>query len=111
MGRILLASGEENLRRTRQLILEQAGYEVVSTLGVKATLQECSPSFDLFVIGHSIPSAQRQILVHAFRRASTAPIVCLTPSGDYPIAGVDCCVEATPESMVAAADELVPRSH
>lgn len=108
MARILLASGEESLRQTRQLILEQAGYEVVSTLGVAATLQQCAKSdFDLFVIGHSIPDPHKRTLVESFRRFSTAPIVCVTPSSECDVKGIDSHIEPMPEALLAGVGEFI----
>ncbi len=110
MARILVASGEENLRQTRKLILEQAGYEVVSTLGVTAALSQCSNSnFDLFVIGHSIPDEHKRTLVDTFRRSSTAPIVCVTPTSGCPIKGIDSRIEPLPEALLAGVSELIPQ--
>jgi DNA-binding response OmpR family regulator len=109
MARILLASGEEKLRQTRQLILEQAGYEVVSTLGVAAAMQECTAAnFDLFIIGHSIPDEHKRTLVDTFRRSSTAPIVCVTPTSACPVKGIDSHVEPLPEALLAGVSEYVP---
>jgi DNA-binding response OmpR family regulator len=109
MARILLASGEESLRRTRQLILEQAGYEVVSALGVAAALRQCADStFDLLVIGHSIPDEHKRTLVDTFRRSTTAPIVCITPSSGCPVKGVDSHIETLPEFLVAAVHDFIP---
>ena len=59
MARILSVSYDSSLLKTRQLILEQEGHQVVSALGFTDALQQCESSkdFDLFILGHS---TQRQ---------------------------------------------------
>jgi hypothetical protein len=55
-ARILSASYDEALRRTRQLLLKAQGYDVISTDRLESTLEQCKlGGFDLFVLGHSIP--------------------------------------------------------
>jgi CheY-like chemotaxis protein len=74
---ILCISHNVSLLRTREMILRGAGHEVTSALGLEAALSHCNSSveFDLCVIGHSVPSAQKQVLIDAFRKTHTVPIV------------------------------------
>jgi ActR/RegA family two-component response regulator len=60
-ARILSVSCDETLLRTRHMLLERAGYEVVPAMGYEAGLGECNKAlFDLFVLGHSIPNPRRR---------------------------------------------------
>lgn len=78
MARILLASSDESLLRTRQMLLEEKGHEVVSSLGVVSSLEHCrAGGFDLFILGHSISHRQKQRLVETFKRFCPAPIISL----------------------------------
>jgi|SRR5579871_495923 len=84
MARILSVSYDESLLKTRQLILEQSGYSVVSALGFTDAMKQCREGldFDLFVLGHSIPLRDKQALVEAFRVNSRAVVVALKRAGE-----------------------------
>src|SRR5215471_16434222 len=77
-ARILSVSYDEALRRTRQLLLEAQGYQLISTDRLESTLEQCKlGGFDLFVLGHSIPQEDKQRLVEAFRQHCSAPTISL----------------------------------
>jgi CheY-like chemotaxis protein len=84
MARILSVSYDESLLKTRQLMLEQCGYQVVSALGFTDSLKQCTEggAFDLFVLGHSIPVHDKQALVQAFRDHGGALVVALKRVGE-----------------------------
>jgi CheY-like chemotaxis protein len=84
MARILSVSYDESLLKTRHLMLEQCGYEVVSALGFTDSLKYCTQggAFDLFVLGHSIPVRDKQALVQAFRAHRGAVVVALKRVGE-----------------------------
>jgi DNA-binding response OmpR family regulator len=76
--RILSVSYDVSLLATRRMLLELAGYTVISALGFTDALEGCRASgFDLFILGHSIPTKDKQELIRAFRNNSPAPIVSL----------------------------------
>jgi DNA-binding response OmpR family regulator len=76
---ILLISYDERLLIARRLHLEQAGYEVCSALGFKEAIANCKDgrSYDLLILGHSIPSHEKKALITAFRAYHTSPILSL----------------------------------
>jgi hypothetical protein len=68
-ARILSPSYDEALRRTRHMLLEAQGYEVISTDRLESTLEQCKlGGFDLFVLGHSTRPEDKQEMVEAFRQ-------------------------------------------
>jgi DNA-binding response OmpR family regulator len=76
--RILSVSYDVSLLATRRMLLELAGYTVISALGFTDALECCAGSgFDLFILGHSIPTKDKQELIRAFRKNCPAPIVSL----------------------------------
>lgn len=67
--RILSLSYDESLLRTRQMMLEDEGYEVISCARMDDALKQCGQNtFDIFILGHSIPTSDKQRLVDAFHR-------------------------------------------
>lgn len=81
--RILSVSYDPNLLATRRMLLEQKGYTVTSALGFTQAMAHCkSAGFDLFVLGHSIPTADKQELIRTFRENCAAPILSLGRIGE-----------------------------
>lgn len=75
---ILSVSYDEALLRSRHAFLEWGGYKVTSALGFANALDGCKGgAFDLFILGHSIPSADKARLMKAFRSNSASPILSL----------------------------------
>ena len=84
MARILSVSYDESLLKTRQMMLDQVGYEVRSALGFTDALRECTSGgpFDLFILGHSIPLHDKQALVEAFRSRCRSVVLALKRNGE-----------------------------
>lgn len=81
--RILSVSYDVNLLATRRMLLEMAGYTVTSALGFTESLEHCNSSgFDLFILGHSIPTKDKQELIRTFRKSCPAPILSLERVGE-----------------------------
>ncbi len=109
MVRILSVSYDESLLKTRHLMLEQCGYEVVSALGFTDALKHCTSNhaFDLFVLGHSIPTHDKQELVRAFRATQDTAVLALKRPGED-LASIGADFQAEP-SDPAGMLELVAR--
>lgn len=105
--RILSVSYDELLLKMRHMILENAGYDVVSAHGFEASIEQCKRGgFDLFVLGHSIPHADKRNMVDAFRRACPAPIISLSRgASEQWVDGAEFHVDPDPEPLL----ELVAR--
>lgn len=75
---ILSVSYDEPLLNTRQRLLERDGYAVTSALGFAQALANCKGgAFDLLILGHSIPVADKEKLIKAFRSKHASPILSL----------------------------------
>lgn len=110
-ARILSVSFDEPLLRTRHMLLEREGYDVVSSLGLVASLKECrNGRFDLFILGHSIDYSNKKELVDAFRRTCPAPIVSLRLAGEKPVEGADYHIDPDPKMILETVSEIV-RTH
>lgn len=101
-ARILSVSYDEVLLATRHLLLEHEGYEVISIMGLAATLEKCKEGkFDLFVLGHSIDYSEKCKMVEAFRATCPAPIISLRRSqGEQPVDGAEYHIDPDPESLL-----------
>jgi DNA-binding NtrC family response regulator len=108
-ARILSVSHDEVLLRTRHMLLEHEGYEVVSTLGFDSSVKECEKGgFDVFVLGHSIDHEEKRELVDEFRRACPAPIISLRRNmGEQPVDGADFHIDTDPESLLQTVDRVL----
>jgi DNA-binding response OmpR family regulator len=109
MARILSVSYDELLLRTRHMLLQQAGYEVVSSLGFTESLQHCKQgNVDLFILGHSIPYSDKQQLVESFRGVCPAPIISLRRNlGEQLVEGANHHIEPDPEPLLDLVDRIL----
>jgi DNA-binding response OmpR family regulator len=109
MARILSVSYNQLLLRTRQMLLESKGHEVVSSLGFTQSFSHCKrKKFDLFILGHSIPHSDKRALITAFRKQNRAPIISLRRSpGDELVDGADYHTETDPELLLQLVDEVL----
>jgi DNA-binding response OmpR family regulator len=92
---ILSVSYDGVLLATREMLLEQKGYEVTSCLGFTEAMEHCkNGNFDLFILGHSIPHKDKLHLINAFRGSCPAPILSLERFGEVK---VSCDFHASPD--------------
>jgi len=87
MARILSISYDKALSQTRALMLSRAGFEVESALGFSAAIEACKKgTFDLVILGHSIPPADKSAIVSQLKDVCATPILALQRSNEPPIA-------------------------
>lgn len=99
MKHILSVSYDENLLMTRELMLKQAAYQVTSALGFIEAIDKCATgSFDLLIIGHSIPHKDKQALITKFRKQCDAPVLVLKRHGEAQVEDAD--FEGHPDNPV-----------
>jgi DNA-binding NtrC family response regulator len=81
---ILSISRDERLLRTRQMVLESAGWQVVPAMETDEALRRFQEQgFDVVVLGHSIPSSERIWLAQTMKSIrSNVPIVMVCIQGD-----------------------------
>jgi|SRR5581483_1397915 DNA-binding response OmpR family regulator len=102
MVRILSVSYDEVLLRTRQMLLQERGYKVISSLGFTDALKHCrSGVFDIFILGHSIPYTDKQELVKTFLKHCSAPVISLRRNpGEELVDGADFHIEPDPQPLL-----------
>ena len=111
--RILSISNDASLLWTRKSLLEHAGYEVVSPEGFAAAFDACEAEngdFDLVVVGHSIPRADKERIIAHVRKECRCPILVLLRPHESSVRGADLSVEADPNIFLAAVRKMVGRS-
>ena len=89
--RILSVAYDQMLAATREMLFSSIGLYVASALTLEGAIELCqSQSFDLIVVGHSMPMDHRQSLAKGLRRHCDAPILVLhrptepaLPEADY----------------------------
>jgi DNA-binding response OmpR family regulator len=86
----------------RHMILENAGYEVVSAQGLEKSLEYCKQGgFDGFVLGHSIPANDKRKMAEAFRQSCSAPIISLLRgASERRLDGADFHIDPDPEPLL-----------
>ncbi len=95
-ARILSVSYDPSLAATRQMLFASAGFQVSSVLTVKEAMRLCATeSFDLIVIGHSMPLEHRQSLVRELRHRCGAPILMLSRPGEHGSTDADYTFDST----------------
>lgn len=109
MARILSVSYDKSLLRTRQMLLENKGHTVVSSATIQKSIEHCREGkFDLFILGHSIPSVDKQRLVDNFRHYCSAPIIALrSHAGEELVAHADYHIEPNPEALLHLIAEIL----
>src|SRR6185437_15846079 len=90
------------------MMLELKGYSVTSALGFTQALQHCKrSSFSLCILGHSIPTADKQELIRIFRENCSAPILSLERTGET---RVECDFHVSPddpEQLLSKVDSIL----
>lgn len=106
---VLSVSYNESLLITRRMMLERVGYRVASALGFKEAASSCGKDgYDLFVLGHSIPHADKEELIKLFRNGNRAPVLSLERNGERSLASTEYHVSAQDpqEFLMIVADIL-----
>ena len=108
--RILSISYDGSLLWTRQLMLQQMGYQVISAEGFVAALEACETpnlNFDLAILGHSIPLKDKERIISYFRQRYDSPILALLRPHEGAMENADRSIDPEPEKLIAAVRELL----
>jgi CheY-like chemotaxis protein len=109
--RILSISYDSVLLETRHMMLEQAGYEVVSAVGFAEAIEHCARDFDLIIMGHSIPQQEkRAMLEEIHRHGCNAPLLSLLRIGEAPIPEAIRGIDPSPQQLMKAVTEILSES-
>jgi len=98
-----------SLLRTRELLLQEHGHDVVSASNYTIALDQCRSSkpFDLFILGHSIPHTDKVALISAFRADSAAPVIALKRDDERHVTNADFEIEPAPPEVLRVIEEIV----
>jgi CheY-like chemotaxis protein len=111
---ILSISYDQPLLVTRQMILEQAGFDVFSAFGFAEALEICKTrhDFDLILMGHSMPQKDKIALLKELRPRCQAPLLSILRHGDAPIQQAEYSVDSNdgPVALLAAVNTALKNS-
>lgn len=106
---ILSVSYDPLLLSTRQLMLEGRGFKVTSVEGFIPSMEACkSGSYDLLIIGHSIPHVDKQAIVREAKMHGNKLVLSLLRSGELPVEGASESVDAMrPDLLLECVEHLL----
>lgn len=110
MAHVLSISYDATLLRTRELLLEQAGFQVASAEGFTEAFRLCADhtKFDLIVLGHSIPHEDKRAMIRHCAQSCSCPVLALLRSNEAPVAEATRSVPADdPSAFLAAVEEML----
>jgi DNA-binding response OmpR family regulator len=95
-ARILSVTYDMSLATTREMLFASAGFQVSSVLTIGQAIQLCgAESFELVVVGHSIPLEHKQWLLKELRGKCAVPVLAITRPGESQLAGADYVFDST----------------
>ena len=113
--KILNVARNESFLKSRSAALEAAGYEVVAALNILSVERECEThgSFDLVIIGSSLPKGEKRRAMLAVRQfCGRVPILELYPPGTTPVgeeADEQLPSPDEPEALLAKVNEVLAK--
>ena len=112
-GTILSVSRHETVLRLRNAVLQQAGFNILTTRDSSEALSLLEKNaVDAVVLGDSIPRTERHLLAKKLRAAREVPVVMIYRNGeDSPLSGAAHSYIAaldSPETLVRELQRLLP---
>lgn len=110
MTRVLAVSYDETLLRTRQLVLESAGYKTQTAVALRSALKKIGEHpTDALILCHSIQRDDKQQLIAEFRKRNPkAIVIALSRAGEKNVQNVDGYVSpADPEELIRSVARLI----
>lgn len=112
--RILSISYDRALLWTRQLLLEQLGYQVFSAEGFAQawdTAGDPNNRFDLIILGHSIPPADKKAIINHMRDSCDCPILALLRPHESPVGETSLSIDAgDPNAFLTAVRKILDQN-
>jgi CheY-like chemotaxis protein len=109
MPHILSVSYDPVLLATRQLLLQSSGYTVTSAEGYIDAMRKCrSSNYDLLIVGHSIPHADKEAIIAELHQTCPAPVLALLRPNEQRLAGATEAIEANrPDLLLATVKKIL----
>ncbi|HEY6972548.1 MAG TPA: hypothetical protein VJA94_25285 [Candidatus Angelobacter sp.] len=107
---ILSISYDRSLLLTREWMLQEAGYDVTSTIGFTEAVAQCGQaSYDLVIIGHSIPRPDKLVLIAEVKRNRAVPILSIERHGEQGLPEADAWVDSIegPEVFISVVHKIL----
>ena len=107
---ILSISYNQSLLLTREWMLKEAGYDVTSAIGLTEAMVQCSQaSYDLVIIGHSIPRPDKLVLIAEIKRNRFVPILSIDRHGEHGLPEADVWVDSIegPEVFLSVVHKIL----
>jgi DNA-binding response OmpR family regulator len=94
--KILSIAKDASLATTRYLLFSNAGFQVTTALTTPDAIQHCrSGEFNLVVIGHSIPSQEKKVLLESIQKRCETPVLALYRRGESQLEGADYALDSS----------------
>ncbi len=93
---VVCVSWDSSLAASREMLLDNAGYLVVSALGTVDALHKCrqNTNADILVLGHSVPQEEKRKIITVFREHNSVPVLSLLNVNQERLPEVEYAVEA-----------------
>lgn len=107
---ILSISYNESLLLTREWMLKGEGYHVTSALGLTEAVVQCrQASYDLAIIGHSIPRPDKLVLIAEIKKNCVVPILSIDRHGEQGLPEADVWVDSIegPEVFLSVVHKIL----
>lgn len=94
------------------MLLRARGYVVTSALGFSAAVELCqNATFDLIILGHSIPDNDKRELMRVFGKHCSCPVLALQRQGENPPDGAHAIAFSDdPGTFLRAVQEILLES-
>jgi DNA-binding NtrC family response regulator len=109
--RILSISNDQHLARSRQLVLESQEFDVESFTSQKALIECQGKSFDVAILGHTVPDDEKRMLVDELRRLCPGiKVIGLLQFGEVPDPAWDGArrIDDGPSALLEAVRSVLP---
>ena len=111
MARIFSISYDTTLLRTREMLLRHLGHSVTSAEGMAEAVALCERepgSFDLMVLGHSIPDEDKRAIIRQCGQSCHCSVLALTLVNEPPVPEAARSVDPSDtRAFLAAVQELL----
>ena len=109
MAHVLSISYDPNLLKTRELLLKRMGHRVTSAEGFAQAIRLFDDStFELIIMGHSIPHEDKRAMLHECRKRCSCPVLALLRPNEPPLEKADRSVDSSdPYAFITAIDRLL----